>query len=68
MVFDIQVRLHAMLQRLYIWSHVSPHLLVLMRHKHLARCLAVLEHVGGSSVEERKEDVVGAENQSLVLR
>ncbi len=46
----------------------AVHLLALVRHKHAAQRLAVLEHVSGGCVQQRKEDVVGAEHQALVLQ
>ena len=52
-----------MLQRI-----IPPYLLARMSHEHIARLLTVLEHVSGSCIEQRKEDVVGAEEQPLVLK
>ena len=46
----------------------AAHLLALVRHKHAAQRLAVLEHVSCGCVQQRKEDVVGAEHQALVLQ
>ena len=39
-----------------------------MGDKNIARLFAALEHVRGCRVEQRKEDIIGAENQALVLR
>jgi hypothetical protein len=49
-------------------GEAAAHLLTLVRHKHVARRFAVLEHVSGSCIEQRKEDVVRAEHQTLVLQ
>ena len=49
-------------------GEAGAHLLTLVRHKHVARRFAVLEHVSGSCIEQRKEDVVRAEHQTLVLQ
>ena len=39
-----------------------------MSNKDVARRFAVLENMSGSCIEKRKKDVVGAEDEALVLQ